>query len=271
MKKRNLKGSVVVITGAAGGLGKALAFRFAAAGCRLALMDKDAEALGNVQEELRSREIEVITKAGDVSVFEDCNRFISLAEKTYRGIDILINNAGITHRSAFRETDYRVFHRVMEVNYFGAVHCTKASLENLIENRGMIVAISSVAGFAPLLGRTGYSAAKHALHGFFESLRTELYGTGVDILIVCPSFIATDIEKNALGENGKPTQHPQSRVGKRISAEEASERIFQATEKRKRLLILSPVGKLSYLMMKIHPPWYEGIMRKSLSSELERE
>ena len=101
-------------------------------------------------------------------------------------------------------TEPAVIRRVMEVNFFGAVHCTRAALGDLVRTRGLIVAISSVAGFSPLIARTGYAASKHALHGFFDSLRTELVDSGVDALLVCPAFIATGIERNALGADGAP-------------------------------------------------------------------
>jgi short-subunit dehydrogenase len=103
----------------------------------------------------------------------------------------------------------------MEVNFFGALHCTHAALEDLVARRGMVIAVSSVAGFAPLVARTGYAASKHALHGFFDSLRTEVEPLGVKVLLVCPSFIQTGIEKNALAGDGSPVRHPQFIVGGR--------------------------------------------------------
>ncbi len=271
MKRRDLSNSRVVITGAGSGIGRALAFRFARAGCRLALLDKDTAALEDVVNELQTYNVEVLQQPGDVTHFEDCRRLVEGAIEAFGGVDVLINNAGITHRSAFIDTTPEVFHRVMAVNYFGAMHCTKAALPSLIENKGVIIVLSSVAGFAPLIGRTGYSAAKHALHGLFESLRTELHGSGVHIMLVCPAFIATNIEKNALGEDGKPTNHPQSRIGKSLSPEYVADSIFKAAEKEKRLLLLSTVGKLSYYVMKFSPLLYEKIMQRSLQSELDRD
>ena len=124
-------------------------------------------------------------------------------------LDVLVNNAGITHRSPFQATQTEVLRRVMDVNLFGAIHLTRAALPHLKRTRGLIVALSSVAGFTPLIARTGYSASKHALHGFFESLRTELAPDGVGVMMVCPSFIATGIDRHALGPTGgkpRPTR-----------------------------------------------------------------
>ncbi len=271
MKRRELSHKVVMITGAASGIGKALAFRFAAANCNLVLMDMDEESLQTVALELQSSGTEVFWRTGDVSNQEDCFRLVEEATRKFGGIDVLINNAGITHRSAFRNTNMDVYHRVMNVNYFGSVYCTKAAIENLIQRQGMIIVISSIAGFSPLLGRSGYSAAKHALHGFFDSLRTELRGTGVDVLIVCPGFTATNIRKNALGENGKPTDRPQSRIGKSLLPEDVADKIYKSAEKGQSFLVLSKVGKLSYFLTKFYPSLFAKIMARSLRSELERD
>lgn len=270
MKRRELSHKVVMITGAASGIGRALAHRFAAANCTLVLMDINEESLQTAAQELQSSGKEVLWRAGDVSKQEDCLLMVEEAIRKFGGIDVLINNAGITHRSAFRNTSMDVYHRTMNVTYFGSVYCTKAVIENLIQRQGMIIVISSIAGFAPLLGRTGYSAAKHALHGFFDSLRTELRGTGVDVMIVCPGFTNTNIEKNALGEDGKPTNHPQSRIGQSLMPEEVADRIYTFAEKGKSLLVLSTVGKLSYFLTKIYPSLFAKIMARSLRSELER-
>jgi NAD(P)-dependent dehydrogenase (short-subunit alcohol dehydrogenase family) len=120
----------------------------------------------------------------------------------FGALDGLVNNAGISHRSLFQDTDPAVIRRVMEVNFFGAMQMTHAALPHLLQTRGMVTAISSVAGYAPLLGRTGYAASKHALHGFFDSLRTEVEERGVGVTLVCPSFIATGIGGAALGGQG---------------------------------------------------------------------
>ncbi len=270
MRRREFSHKVVMITGAASGIGKALAYRFAAANCRLVLMDIDEESLQTAARELQSSGKEVFWRVGDVSNQEDCFRLVEEAIRKFGGIDVLINNAGITHRSAFRDTSLDVYHRAMNVNYFGSVYCTKAAIENLIQRQGMIIVISSIAGFSPLLGRTGYSAAKHALHGFFDSLRTELRGTGVDVLIVCPGFTDTNIGKNALGGDGKPTAHLQSRIGQSLMPDEVADRIYTSAEKGKSLLILSTVGKLSYFLTKLYPSLYAKIMVRSLRSELDR-
>jgi short-subunit dehydrogenase len=163
-----------------------------------------------------------------------------------------------------------VLRKVMEVNYFGAVAATKAALPSILERQGAIVAISSVAGFAPLLGRTGYSASKHAMNGLFESLRAELAGTGVDVLIVAPSFVDTPLRFRTLGGDGSITTHPQSRVGRMITADHAAEIVVRSVEYRRSFVALGVVARASWILNRLSPRLYERIMARGLASELEQ-
>jgi len=268
--KRDFTGKVVVITGAAGGMGRALSRRFGMAGAKLGVTDLDAGAVQAFSRTLSSEGIESIGIGLDVTDEAACNRVMDDVVDQFGGIDVLINNAGITHRSAFTQTDAGVYRQVMDVNYFGSLYCTKAALDQLIKNQGLIIVISSIAGFAPLLGRTGYSASKYALHGLFDSLRAELRNTGVGATLVCPGFTATNIEQNALDGDGRPTMHPQSNVGKVATPESVAEAVFRAARLDKRLLVLSAVGRLTRLMTRCFPAFYEWLMARSLRSELER-
>jgi NAD(P)-dependent dehydrogenase (short-subunit alcohol dehydrogenase family) len=270
-KKRDFKDKIVVITGAAGGMGMALSRRFGAAGARLGLTDVDAEAVQAFSRVLTSEGIKNIAIGLDVTDEEACKKAMDEVADRFGNIDLLINNAGITHRSAFAETDSAVYRRIMEVNYFGSLYCTQAALPQLIKNKGLIIVISSIAGFAPLLGRTGYAASKYALHGLFDSLRTELKSTGVAVTLVCPGFTATNIERNALDGDGRPTTHPQSKVGKTATPESVAAAVFQAACREKRLLVLSTVGRLTRILTRLFPCLYEWIMARSLKSEFERK
>jgi short-subunit dehydrogenase len=159
----------------------------------------------------------------------------------------------------------------MDVNFFGSLHCTKSAIASLIERKGAIIIIESLAGVAPLLGRTGYCASKHALHGLFTSLRAELIGSGVHIMIVCPGFVKTQLQTRALGGDGRVTRHPQSTVGGQDSPARVADAICQAMLKKKSLLVLSPVGKLTYWLSRIAPGLYERLMARQLRSELIRK
>jgi NAD(P)-dependent dehydrogenase (short-subunit alcohol dehydrogenase family) len=268
MPVRDFHGKVVVVTGAAGGLGRALCFRFGAAGAKIAALDRDAAALTGLLADLTAKGIVAATEVCDLSREEDCRRGIAAAIQTFGGIDVLVNNAGITHRSGFSRTQPEVIRRVMTVNFFGAMHCTHAALEPLIARRGIIIAISSVAGFAPLIARTGYAASKHALHGFFDSLRTEVEPLGVKVLLVCPSFIQTGIEKNALAGDGNLANHPQSIVGTRGAPEAIAEKIFAAAAREQRLLLPDAVSRTSWWVSRLVPRLYERLMTRKLEREM---
>ncbi|MBU4276444.1 MAG: SDR family oxidoreductase [Proteobacteria bacterium] len=270
MAKRNYQGKTVVITGGAGGLGAAFARRFVGLGAKVALLDLDGAAARRMAVEMSGAGAQTLGLACDVTDPEACGEVMEQVRERLGGIDLLINNAGITHRSAFKDTSAAVFAKVMAVNYLGSLYCTKAALPSLLARRGQIAVISSVAGVAPLYGRSGYSAAKHALHGLFETLRTELAGTGVTVTIICPGFTNTGIAHAALDGDGSLTKHRQSTVGRIASAQEVATALYRAVAKEKRLVVLSTIGKLTYLINKISPAMYERMMLKSLKSELER-
>ena len=269
MTQRDFAGKVVVITGAVGGLGRALAQAFAAAGAHIAALDLDGAAAEALAAALRGQGRQAVGLACDVSDAAECERALAATIACWGRIDVLVNNAGITHRSAFRRTDPAVTRRVMEVNFFGAVQCTRAALDALCQSRGLIIVISSVAGFAPLIARTGYAAAKHALHGFFDSLRTELEADGVEVLLVCPSFIATGIDRNALGGDGAPARHAQQIVGVRAQAEDIAADILRAAVKGKRLLLPGRTAKLAWWVSRIAPRYYARVMARRLRGEME--
>lgn len=257
----------VVITGAASGIGAALADRFARAGCRLGLLDRDEEALREVAEKLRAAGVETVAHRCDVTRFEECQLAVEMVRDAHGGIDLLIANAGITHIGLFRDTDVDVIRRVMDVNFFGAVHCTKAALPSLLERRGQIIVLSSVAGLAPLATRTGYSASKHALHGFFESLRAEHAKDGLAVTMVCPSFVRTRIGDHALATDGRPAASD-ARTGVRgaIEPEVVADAIFHAATKRSRVLLIPPRARIFLWIWRIAPSLYERIMARRTMS-----
>lgn len=268
MKNKGFHNKCVLITGGASGIGLAMGRRFGRAGARVVLLDQDASALKAAEKEGRTAGIDIWGLACDVSKEAACTTAIKSVLQHHGGIDVLVNNAGITQRGAFVDTQTQVFEQVMQVNFFGSLYCTKAAIHSLIRRKGMIIVNESVAALIPLLGRTGYSASKHALHGLFTSLRTELKNTGVHVMIVCPGFVRTNLQTRALGCDGRITAHPQSSVGAHDTPESVAEAIYQGARKRKRLLVLTRVGKLSYWIHRISPGLYERIMARQLKSEL---
>jgi NAD(P)-dependent dehydrogenase (short-subunit alcohol dehydrogenase family) len=259
---------VVAVTGAASGIGRALARRFARDGARLALFDLDGPGLEETARGLEAAGVECLTRAFDVRDAKACTEAFAEVEQRFGRLDVLCANAGLAQRSRFEETDVSVLRRVMDINFFGAVHCAKAALPALIESRGSVVVTSSIAGFAPLAGRSGYCASKHALHGCFETLRVELAPRGVHVLLVCPSFVATRIEQNALGPDGGPARHPQSRIGRQMTPEHAADAVHRAVLARRRLLVLGASGRVARLLTRLSPALYERLMARAFRSEL---
>jgi NAD(P)-dependent dehydrogenase (short-subunit alcohol dehydrogenase family) len=268
MTRRSFAGATVAISGAAGGLGRSLALRFARSGARIVALDRDAAAVGRLAQDLSRMGTDVLAATCDVTDEAACSTAIGSALERFGRIDALVNNAGISHRSAFDVTDTAVLRCVMDVNLFGAVHLTRAALPALRTSRGLIVAISSVAGYTPLIARTGYAASKHAVHGFFTSLRTEVVADGVDVMLVCPSFIATGIDRNALGPDGGAATHPQVVVGRPLQPDDVADRIVVGCERSRRLLLIGRTARAAWWLSRFAPALYERIMARRLRDEM---
>jgi len=272
MSLRSFKDRCVVITGAAGGLGQALVQAFLRAGAKVVALDRDAKALDALQHSIfthtPNQTPSLLTAVCDVTQLPSCEAAMAQATARFGGIDVLINNAGIAHRSAFADTQVDVLRRVMDVNFFGAVHCTHAAIASLRQRKGMVIAVSSVAGFSPLIGRTGYAASKHALHGFFDSLRTEVQDDGVDVLIVCPSFIDTGIDRAALGADGQPAAHARTTTGATTQPAEVANAILRAAQQRRQLLLFSFTAKAAWWLSRLWPTRYAAIMKRRLRAEI---
>lgn len=271
MARRSFAGKTVLVTGAGGGLGRAVALRFAQAGARIAALDKDASGIESLSVEIENRGGQCLALPCDITDAEACDRAVAATVQHFRTLDVLVNNAGMSQRSGFAVTDLAVIRRVMDVNFYGAVHCTKAALPHLVAARGLVVSVSSVAGYTPLIARTGYAASKHAMHGFFESLRTELAPAGVDVMMVCPSFIATRIDRNALGGDGQPVRHAQVTVGDPLSPDAVADRMFAGAERSRRLLLVGRTAWQAWWVSRLAPRLYEKLMARRLKGELESD
>jgi NAD(P)-dependent dehydrogenase (short-subunit alcohol dehydrogenase family) len=271
MKRENtFRNKIVAITGGASGIGAAMCRRFGEDGAHIAVIDMDNVRIDSLVRELTAAGIDAAGFRCDVSKQKECERSIGAVIKRWNGIDLLIVNAGITQRSPFIDTDPSVYRSVMDINFFGALYCAKAAIKNLIQNKGMIIVTSSHAGYSPLLGRTGYSASKHALHGLFESLRSEVRPLGVHVMMVCPGFTKTDLQTRALGFDGKIAKHPQSTIGRLDTPERVADVVFRGAIRRKNIIVLTAVGKLTYYFHRLAPIMYEKQMAKKLRSEIER-
>ncbi|MFZ3128260.1 MAG: SDR family oxidoreductase [Rhodoferax sp.] len=271
---RTFAGRCVVITGAAGGLGQALVGAFLQAGAHVLALDRNAAALETLPRPAPATGADnsptLLTAVCDITQPEACADAIAQAVARWGGVDVLINNAGISHRSLFTGTDPAVIRRVMEVNFFGAVHMTHAALPHLVARRGVVAAVSSVAGFAPLLGRTGYCASKHALHGFFDTLRTEVQALGVQVTLICPSFIATGIGAAALGGSGTSATSPRITTGGESAPEDIARQILAALAQGQTLLLPDRTSRLAWWVSKLAPGFYARTMQRRVRAEFEQ-
>ncbi len=187
------KDNVVIITGASSGIGREVALQLAAQGAKLSLAARDIERLEQVAAECRQRGAQALAVKTDVSIEAECRALIDRTVSEYGRIDTLINNAGISTWSPFDQLqDLGVLDQLMRVNYLGAAYCTFYALPYLKKSRGRLVAVSSLAGRNGIPARSAYAASKHAMTGFFDSLRIELADTGVSVTVIYPSFVTAD-------------------------------------------------------------------------------
>ncbi|MFV1978216.1 MAG: SDR family oxidoreductase [Myxococcota bacterium] len=254
-----------MITGAANGIGTALARRYARAGHAVAVLDVDVDAADVVAKDLAASGSEAIALGCDVTRAKDCHETIRHVVDKWGRVDLLINNAGITHVGLVAETQTDVFRRVMDVNFFGAVNCTQAALPHLLESRGRVVVMSSVAGFAPLATRAGYAASKHALMGFFGSLRAEHEEDGLGVTLVCPSFVRTGIGSRALAATGdRAISDARTGVRNPMEPEVVAEGIFRGERRGRRVIFVGREARLAWWAWKLVPGVYETLMRRRL-------
>ena len=248
-----LNGKVVVITGASSGIGKALAFEALKHGALVAVcarsMDKLNELYGGIDAS------QLFYMPADVSKEEDCRKFMEAVYEKWGRIDVLINNAGISMRALFADAELSVIRELMDINFFGAVYCTKYALPQILKNKGVIVGVSSIAGYRGLPARCGYSASKFALQGFLESLRTELLHTGTNVMWVCPGFTSSNIRNVARSSDGSMQGETPLNESKLMTAEECAEIIINAVKKRKRTVVMTFLGKLTVWVNKLFPAY----------------
>ncbi|MBS0579997.1 MAG: SDR family oxidoreductase [Proteobacteria bacterium] len=239
-------GKVVLITGASEGIGRELALVLAAQGARLVLAARDAARLAELARACAALGAEAEAVTTDVAQPQQCAACVAHAVARFGGLDALVNNAGITMWARFDAvTDFSVYERLLQVNLLGAVHMTAAALPHLKAARGLLVAVASVAGLTGVPERTGYAASKHAMVGFFESLRIELRGSGVDVTIVAPDFVVSQIHRRATGPDGRPLGQTPMDEGRIMSAERCAALIAGAMQRRQRLLVTSARGRLA--------------------------
>lgn len=263
-----MKDKVAIVTGASSGIGKAICYELAQHGASIVLAARNQDELKIISKDIESKfNVKCLAVATDVSIEGDCQHLIEECIKTFGKIDILVNNAGVSQRILFQDLDLAILRRIMDVNYWGSVYCTKFALNHILNSKGSIVAISSISGYSPLPGRTGYCSSKYALHGFVETLRIELLKTGVNVLLVTPGFTASNIRKNALVGEGKQQGESPRDENKMMTSEEVAKIVRIGIEKRKRTLIISFHGKIIFLLTKLLPKFTDHLIYKLMSKE----
>jgi short-subunit dehydrogenase len=195
-----------------------------------------------------------------VSKQDQSEAFIKQVVDNWGRIDVLINNAGISMRALVSEVSVQTLQNVMDINFWGTVYCTKAALPSIKQNKGVIVGVSSIAGYRGLPGRSGYSASKFALNGWLEALKTELYASGTHVMWVCPGFTTSNIRNAALDKNAKAQGESPMDEGAMMSSEQCATHIIHAIEKRSRSLVLTFTGKRTVFMNKFFPAWADKLV-----------
>jgi short-subunit dehydrogenase len=261
----SFKDKIFVITGASSGIGKALVETALGQGAMVAACARNLLKLeGAFPEADKSR---LLLMAADVSKEADCKSFIEATIAKWGRVDVLINNAGISMRALFEDTDLSVIRELMDINFWGTVYCTKFAVSYIREHKGVIVGVSSIAGYRGLPGRTGYSASKFAMQGFMEALRTELLHTGAHVMWVSPGFTASNIRNVARAADGSSQGETPLDEGKLMSAETCAAIIMEAISKRKRTVIMGGQGKLTVLINKLFPGLADGLVYKHFLKE----
>lgn len=268
MKVKANQGKVVVITGASSGIGKALAYEFANAGYHLSICARRVDILEKIALDIESKSnVKVLFQQTDISVELDCKVMIDKTIQHFERIDVLINNAGISQRALFSEIELEDFRHIIDVNYWGTVMCTKFALPFLLKSKGSVVAISSISGFSPLPGRTGYCSSKYGIHGFLESLRIENIKNNLHVMIAAPGFTASEIREKAIvaggGQQGKSPRDEQ----RMMTPKRVAEKVLRGVSIRKRTIIMSPMGIGAVWMSRLLPELMDKLVYYHMKKE----
>lgn len=264
------EGKVVLVTGASSGIGAELARQFAAAGARTVLAARDLHKLEDVANTIRNRGGDAFVVPVDVTVESSCREMIEKTVEHYGKLDILVNNAGLRFHGRFDEvTDLTAYDNIMRVNYLGAVFCTSYALPHLKKSRGQIVAIASLQSWAGVPTRSAYCASKHAMMGFFDSIRVELADDGVSVTVIYPSFVYSDDNARVISADGKAVgdRAVKRMPGDAMSAAECARLTLDAVAKRKRHVLMTWRAKVGRVLKLISPSLVDRLARSAVSKK----
>ncbi|WP_394203966.1 SDR family oxidoreductase [Shewanella waksmanii] len=265
---QQLHDKVVIITGASEGIGRALAKAMAPLGCQLLLTARNQQRLDSLANEIATNGYPLPTVcSADVTDTSQCQQLIDTCMATYGRLDILINNAGMTMWSRFDElSDLSILDKLMQVNYIAPARLTHCALPSLKASQGQVVVVASVAGLTGVPTRSGYAASKHAVMGFFDSLRIELADDNVAVTTICPDFVVSEIHKRALDGQGQPLGATPMQEAKIMTADACAQMMLPVIAKRHRTMITSVRGRLGRWVRLIAPKFIDNIARKAIAS-----
>ncbi|MFO1455125.1 MAG: SDR family oxidoreductase [Steroidobacteraceae bacterium] len=260
-----LRGARILLTGASEGIGRALALELARQGARLALAARDATRLESAAQACRALDAEAHALPADLTDPQACDTLVAAAAQRLGGLDVLVNNAGATMWARFDAlADLEVFERLLRLNLLAPVRLTHAALPWLLQSRGLVVGVASVAGLTGVPERTAYAASKHALVGFLESLRIELAPRGIDVCIVAPDFVRSETHRRATGADGRPLGASPLEGARIMSAEDCARFAALAIRRRERLAIASWRGRLGYRLKPWMPRLLDAIAARAI-------
>lgn len=263
MKKDTFNNKVIIITGASFGIGRELALQLAAQGAWLVLAARNIEKLEALVKECQEHGGRAIAIPTDVSDESQCKNLINATVKEYGRLDVLINNAGMALASRFENLeDLSLYEKTIKVNFLGGVYCTHYALPHLKESGGRIVAVSSLRGKFASGTADGYPASKHAMAGFYDSLRNELWDRGVSVTVIYPGWVSTGITARTLNPDGTPKGEISRHEKKGMPVYKCAAIIINAAAKRKREIIMTFMGKFGRWLRLAFPRWVDGMSRK---------
>lgn len=259
-----MENQVVIITGASSGIGEACAIEYAKKGANLVIAGRNREKLEQVSDIIKQNKALALPIVCDISNPDDCKNLVDQTINKFGKIDILVNNAGISQRSLSYETINEVERKIMEINFFGTIYLTKLVLSHMISQRsGKIAVISSIVGKFGFPLRTSYAASKHALHGYFESLRAEVHQYNIKVIIVCPGRIKTNISVNALTKDGSEYSQMDEGQASGVSADKCARKIVKAISKNRKEAIIGGKEVLLVYIRRLLPSLFYRIVLKT--------
>ena len=262
----DFKDKVIIVTGASSGIGLASARLFGRLGACVVMAARSYDKLAELAPTVSDPD-HVLCVRTDVTSESDCKALIDAAVERFGRIDILVNNAGISMRAMFKDLDLKVIHSLMDVNFWGTVNCTKYALPYLLESKGSVAGVISIAGYSALPARTGYSASKYAIRGFLDTIRIEHLKDGLNVLVFAPGYTSSNVRNAALTADGSAQGETPLQEDKLMSAEKCAEYLARGLWKRKSVVTLTTLGKATILAHRLFPRLTDKLTYRFIARE----